>query len=1055
MLRINKLLSLLLLLTCGSILAQDPGQQQILAPSMVSGNVYDAATGAPVEGVSVVIPGSGATFTDSAGAFSIDVPSYMATLEIGGLGYQTNHVALRGRKVVKAYLYPEGYNSLNQDVDEYYMQRPYAYTPASVVTINVKDENWKQTGTSAETIFKGELPGLNVIKRSGVPGSGSNMFLRGYTSLYATNQPLIVIDGMIYDNKEYEGSVIPGYATNPLAFIDLNDVDDITLIKDGTSSIYGGRSANGVIMIRTNHASKMATNIDVTGYGGINYSPDNQIPLLGADDYRIYLSEMLQSKGLTSDSLARLPFLSTDMNNPSYYRYHNYTNWQNDIFRNSKIQGYNMKIRGGDDVALYALSIGYLNHEGIVKNTDYNRYSVRFNSDINVSSKLTVNSNISLVYNLHNLSPEGNNEKTINPINLSWRKAPFMYPRVVSSTGAISPILEDADVLGVSNPVAIVQNMDATSSNYRIFGSVNPNYQLSRNFVVSDLIGFTFDKIRENLFVPHLGVANDTISSGVVENMMGEMVERIFSLTNDLRVKYTRSFNLSHNLTAIGGIRNAVNKVQGDWGYGYNSPNDQSHSVGTGLPSMRTVNGYLGDWNWLTFYAKGSYNFQNRYFIDVNLALDGSSRYGQDANGVSLFSNKFGFFPSVAAAWLLSSEKFMSGADFINLLKLRISYGITGNDDIGNKSALRYYTSQNFLGAEGIVPGNLANTSLQWETVKKADAGIDLSVARERVNLTLDVYSNQTDNLLNFLPADQLTGFDSYLTNEGSFKSTGFDAGLNIRIVNGANFKWDVGATLSKYKTEITSFPGGAEGRITSIMGANILTRVGEPVGVFYGYKALGVFSTRKEAEASGLRALMPNTDLVPFSAGDVHFQDVNNDKVIDQQDMQIIGDPNPDMIGMFSSALSWKGLSLDAAFTFKYGGNVFNQVRYTLESMQNTDNQTPVVLNRWRSEGQVTDIPKAQWGDPIGNARFSDRWIEDGSYIRLKSITLSYKLPVMPQFINGLQIFVTGQNLFTWTNYLGMDPEFSFSETSLSQGIDIGLTPQPRSVSAGVRIGL
>jgi hypothetical protein len=291
-----------------------------------------------------------------------------------------------------------------------------------------------------------------------------------------------------------------------------------------------------------------------------------------------------------------------------------------------------------------------------------------------------------------------------------------------------------------------------------------------------------------------------------------------------------------------------------------------------------------------------------------------------------------------------------------------------------------------------------------------------------------------------------------YLDNNGTFTTTGVDLGLNIRILN-SRFKWDAGLLLTKYKTKIIEFP--EDKRVTSYYGANVLTETGQPVNQFYGYKTLGVFSSQEDATASGLRALMPNTELIPFAAGDVIFEDIDLNKIIDENDMQVIGDPNPDITGMFTSTLSWSGVTLDAGLSFSYGNDIFNHLRYRLESMQNADNQTPAILNRWREDGQETDVPRAQWGDPIGNSRFSDRWIEDGSYLRLSYVTLSYNIPVRLGFLNSLEVFASGHNLLTLTSYLGMDPDFCLSGYPLSQGIDIGLTPQYRSVYLGLKIGL
>ncbi len=495
-----------------------------------------------------------------------------------------------------------------------------------------------------------------------------------------------------------------------------------------------------------------------------------------------------------------------------------------------------------------------------------------------------------------------------------------------------------------------------------------------------------------------------------------------------------------------------INKTEGDWGIDYNTPNDQIRSLGNGVSSMREVDGYLGDWNWITFYASANYDYGHKYLATFNLALDGSSRFGNEAEGISAFGSTFGVFPSIATAWLLSSEPFLAEAGFLDLLKLRVSYGITGNDNIGNYTSTKFYISQNFLGSQGLIKGNLYNPALQWETNKKLNGGLDIAVFNQRLSFQVDLYQNRIENMINIIEASPLSGFNFYIDNEGSFTSSGLDLSLNGRVLNGG-VKWDLGIIVSKYKTNLVEFP--VERRITTIWGANIITEIGKPLNQFYGYKTLGVFATQAEAEASGLRALMPNTDLIPFSAGDVHFEDLDGNQIIDENDMQVIGDPNPDLTGMFTSSISWIGITLDAGLSFTYGNDVYNHLRYRLESMQNSDNQTPSVLNRWRGEGQVTHIPKAQWGDPIDNSRFSDRWIEDGSYLRLSYVSLSYNIPVKPRFVNSLEIFVSGHNLLTFTSYLGMDPDFSPSEATLTQGIDIGLTPQPKSVYIGIKIGL
>lgn len=1017
------------------------------AQKEVSGHVYNASTGDPIEGISISVKGFSSAITKEGGSFKLKIPNDMAVLKVGGLSYQTTEEAIKGRSNIDIYLHDFGYSNMYSEIDMSYWKSKKAYTTQSLTSVNAIETGWKMPSISPEKVFEGRIAGLNVFPRSGNLGIGSNIFLRGFSSMYATNQPLIIVDGMIFDNESYGTSNISGYRSNPLADISINDIESVSIVKDA-ASIYGAKAANGVIFIRTTHAYNMATKIEVSAYGGMNQTPD-QIPLLNAAQYRPYVNELLLSYGIDGNLISKIPFMIDDESYADYYRYHNDENWQEKVFADSYNQNYNLKITGGDDIALYALSIGYLMHDGIVKNTDFSRLNMRFNSDINITQKMKMNANIGVTNSQRNLMPDGLNYKT-NPYLLSLRKAPFLYERVRSSTGIITPNLEDADIFGVSNPVALTERMAAGNRNYRIFGSFNINYKFNDAFSISNLIGINFGKMRDNLFVPHLGVADETLDLGVASNEMGHRVERIFGLNNDLNIKYQKRFNHQHGITAMGGMRMGSYNTQEDSGTGYNSPNDEMRSVGTGNILLRKVGGYIGNWNWLTYYANAEYDFNMKYFLSVGTSLDASSRFGDEANGVSIFSKRFGFFPSVSSGWLISSENFMADIKKINLLKLRASYGLTGNDDIGNYTAKRYYQPQAFIGAQGLVAGNIGNPKLQWETNSKMNMGLDLIAFRERLNASFDFFRNKTDNMLNYVPLSSASGYSYFIENNGSFNSKGFDFTINGRIIN-SGVKLDLGLVFSNYKTEVTNL---AENEVVNtIAGANILTRVGKELNLFYGYQTNGVFTTTQEAQQSGLTALIDNTVLLPFGAGDVHFTDIDGNKIIDKNDQQIIGNPNPDFTGMVTTTISWKGISLDAGLSFTYGNDVYNQTRYMLESMQNFDNQTPAVLNRWRTEGQITDIPKSVLFDPIGNARFSDRWIEDGSFMRLKYVTLSYK--IHNKLIKNAEVFLTGQNLFTLTGYKGLDPEFSLSGSSLSQGIDIGMTPQTRSMFFGFRLGL
>lgn len=1020
---------------------------ETLLAKHVNGTVYDASTKLPIEGLKITAGNDSSVFTDSLGAFSIISPSTKITISASGMGYQAQIIPIKERSELVIYMHEENFPSKEQLFTDFYSPGPIALTNKSVSTISNTTNNWRNPGLSLEDAMGQKLNGLTIISRSGTPGIGSNMYLHGFSSLYGSNQPLIVIDGFVFDVPDADYTAITGYVSNPLSFVDNNDIENISLIKDA-SSLYGSQSGNGVIFITTRHSKDVATKIDFNILSGINYAP-KQIPMLESDDYRRYLTEILQTSGLSADSISSLPYMNDDPENKEYFKYHNNTNWQDQIFTEGSFQKYNLRISGGDAVALYTLSVGYTNHEGILRNTGFNRYNARFNADIKVSPRFLMNAGVSFANNEYQLKEEGL-VKT-SPIHQSLYKSPFLSTYVRGLYGISSPVLEDADIFGVSNPLAITDLLDATSDNYQIFGLFNATYKISKDFAISDQINIDFHKSRNNLFVPHRGITADTLDKGVAENEMAHQVTRLFNISNDMRIKYFHSFGYVHNVSATAGIRLRALKDEDDWGMAHNSPNDEMKTINTGSAIFRSTGGDMSDINRLTYYLASDYNYAQKYFVSANFVLDGSSLFGDEANGMNLHGNKFGIFPSVAFAWLASSESFMANIDAIDLLKARFSYGKAGNSDLSNYPSIKYYVSQNFLGSQGLVKGSLWNPTLQWEDVLKTNVGADLGILKNRVQVTFDYFSNSTKNMLNIIDADPQSGFSFYVDNNGSFESKGIDLSLFIRPIDGSNFKWDIALNYSKYRTKIIELP--VDKKISTVADAKILSEVGNSLGVFYGYKVLGVYSTQADAEADGLMAVLPNTDLVPFGAGDIKFDDKDGNHIIDERDMQVIGDPNPDFTGMLSNKISWKGISLEAVISISQGKDVFNHLRYQLESMKNTDNQTQAILNRWKIEGQITDIPKAQAGDPKGNSRFSDRWIEDGSYVRLKYLTLSYNVPFIPKYIRGIEVFVTGQNLITLSDYLGYDPEFSISGFSLAQGIDLGLTPQSKSVYAGIKV--
>jgi hypothetical protein len=386
-------------------------------------------------------------------------------------------------------------------------------------------------------------------------------------------------------------------------------------------------------------------------------------------------------------------------------------------------------------------------------------------------------------------------------------------------------------------------------------------------------------------------------------------------------------------------------------------------------------------------------------------------------------------------------------------LKLRASYGLSGNDDIGNYTARQTYVPQNLLGMEGLVRAGIANDQLQWEAVKKLNVGLDLAVLKERLQLSFDFYNNKTDKLIVYEQAPTASGFDYVISNSGGLKTTGLEASLSGRILNKKNYSWDAGVNIGKYKSSVTKLPD--DKIITNFSGATYITTVGSGPNEFYGHQANGVYQTDAIAATEGLSIRNADGSLTAFKGGDIRFTDLNGDKIIDDNDRMILGNPNPDFYGSFYNRVSYKRFTLNALFSFSVGNDVYNYTRAQLEGMSNAYNQTDAVRNRWRTNGQVTDIPKATWGDPMGNSRFSNRWIEDGSYLRLRTVTLTYDIRINSKFFKNASVYASGNNLVTFTKYKGYDPEFSATESIFGQGVDNTLEPQLRSVQLGFRVGL
>lgn len=1043
----------ILILLCEITVAQISTTE--LPKHTVTGTVLDAATNKPIPGANLEVPGVASAITDDNGQYSITMHHTEIILNITATGYQKREVSVRGRKNIDIVLNEENYQGASKIVhtpigDQSAIKSVYSW-------FGINENNLISVSPTPDNLLKTKASGLNVLTRSGTPASGSNFYLHGLNTMNAGSLPLFVVDGMPYENTYYSYSLIGNYFSNPLSSIDPRDIESITVLKDGTS-LYGTKGANGVILIKTLRSNSLETRINAVISSGIGFQR-SELPLLNSMEHKHLLAELYQ-KSLPDLSPATInnhfPFLNQNLpvkqpwgyeGNIDYYRYNANTNWQQQVLSPSVNQNLYLNVAGGDEVATYVLSLGYLNHEGMVKNTDFTRFNTRFNSEIKFSPKFKVLANMSFMYATKHLPNEGGSI-ALNPILASLVKAPFTASHIYNQEGKKSPNLEDADFWNLSNPYVLVNNNNnIVNINYRFFGSFEFIYNLNRHFNFASQFGLNFQKEREKSFYPSTGVAfiSDEFSVDIL-NESRHRVDRLFSLYSDTYLNYKNTFDHIHVLNVRAGFRYQDNAANNNYGLAFNTSSDEFKSLQYGASTLRNVGGGINDWKWTSIYANLDYSYQNKYFFNLQNAYDASSRFGVDVP-------KFLPFPSVGIGWLISNENFMQAQDGIDLLKVRANYGVSGNDDIGNYSGARYYYPYALVGQFGLVRTSLVNTELRPERLERLGLGIDLSVLAERVNIGIDLYSNTVNDMVLSVKPASISGSQTNVTlNAGKMRNTGFDINLNTRIINNQIIKWDLGFMVSGYKNKVLDL-GGNE-YYNDFLGATIQTKVGQPLGQFYGYKTNGVYATAAEATSEGLH-IREGLVLVPFRAGDMRFVNQNNDNVIDQNDRVVIGDPNPDLFGNINTRVKYQQFELSAIFIYSLGGDVFNYMRSQLESMSMPYNQFQTVINRWRKEGDVTNVPQATPGDRMGNARFSDRWIEDGSYMRLKNITLSYNLNINLPVIESCLIYITAENLLTLTRYKGLDPEFAAGANPLLLGIDPSVVPHSRTITAGIKLGL
>ena len=1016
---------------------------------VIRGRVVSATTGQPIAGtiISADDVEGYSTLTEENGTFKLNVPTFTTSVYINMPDYNPVRLGLQNtEQQLEVKLYPQSFSKeYGKDINvrNDYSTDDFTYTNS----VNIKEEVQKHLGAQVYS-----------ITRNGTPGVGNVMFVQGLNSLNVNAQPLVVIDDVIIDQQYGRTMLHEGFFNDILSTINPADIEKVTVIRNGTA-LYGAKGANGVILIQTRRSKSMATRITASVSAGVTLQP-KFISVMDAEQYRSYTSELLKT---TNTRNRTFKFLKEDPDYYYYTQYHQNTDWKDYVYRTAMTQNYGINIEGGDAVANYNLSVGYITQQSTLKYNDMDRLNIRFNTDISLSDRFNIRFDASF----------GNITRDIR--NLAYIKSPFMSPYSYGM-GRLSDTHYDIDQESylsealanyknynwkLGNPAAINEYSEAENKN-RLENSmlnltVTPKYRLTNNLTLSEHFSYNLVNTNEAFYIPINGTPSYYVGSigAYRDNEVRSLASKQNSVLSDTRLDWQNRYN-AHFIHLFGGARINWESYSMTSLLGYNTGNDKQPFLKSSLTNTNDF-GTSDNWNSLAWYAQAEYNYLGRYFLQANLTVEGSSRFGRDGGDLRVFDAAWGIFPGVQAAWIISNEPWMAKMKAINFLRLSAGFDVSGNDDIDYYAARSFFSASQFLNTiAGISFDGIGNTKIQWETTRRINVGLEANLFNNRLSIGLNGFRSTTDNLLTRQSLGFLSGLNQNWTNDGKLKNIGFDASAAVKVLALKDFQWEVGASVGHYKNEITQLPEGASFIDNEVYGATIRTQVGQAANLFYGHKSLGVFSTTAEADAASLFVLKENgIDRDYYKAGDIHFADLDGDHQITEADRTIIGDPNPDIYGNIFTTLSYKHLKLDLRFNYSLGNDVYNYQRSQLEGGSRFMNQTTAMLRRWQVEGQVTDIPQITFQDPLGNSRFSDRWIEDGSYLRLKTVTLSYDLPLRSEYLQGLQFWVQANNVFTLSKYLGSDPEFTMTSNVIGQGIDLGQISQSRSFVAGIKIKL
>ncbi|MCP9765438.1 SusC/RagA family TonB-linked outer membrane protein [Lacihabitans soyangensis] len=996
-------------------LAVSAQETKPLINSKLVGNIIDQKSKEPLVGATVQIKGTThAVTTDVNGKFYFQTgQKFPYTLVISFIGFKTKEEIVNEEAVTIQL--EEDQKLLNEVVVIGYGQLLKKDVTGSIESVN--SQSIKAVQTSLDRALQGTVAGVNVTQTSGQPGGGISVRVRGGSSIQGGNEPLYVVDGFPIYNSDQNAGVASGSNSNPLASINPSDIESITVLKDASSTaIYGSRGANGVVIITT---KKGKTNENRVSYD-VSYGVqklNKKLDLLDAKGFARLRNDALFD---SAPAKGKNQYLSEEQINALGAG----TDWQDETFRSAKTQNHQLSISGGSQRTRYAISGNYFNQDGIIKNTDFNRYSARINLDTDINSKVRFGLNLTGTKTTADLAPTGLVSAIISmPATATVFDANGNYT------------LRNPFENIFSNPIAALNKRINNSNAYRVLATTYGEYDIIDDLVLKVSFGTDIQNNRENSYLP------TSIFEGLALN--GEARIGYFnssSWLNENTLTYSKAIQNKHFFNILAGYTQQRNtrEIVSTGSQNFVTDALTYNALQSGNTPLTPVSS-SNTWALNSYLGRVNYNFEGKYFATASIRSDGSSRFG--------VNNKWGYFPSAALAWQVSKENFFSPLSAaINSLKIRASYGSTGNQEIGEYQSLSTLESVKYIFGDQIVtgfrPSRIANSFLGWEQTNQFDGGLDLGILKNRLFLTLDLYQKITSNLLLDVQIPYTSGHTSSLQNFGSVRNRGIEVGANTQLGSGA-FSWSSNFNIAFNKNEVIQIGNGA----SFYTFGNYIVKVGEPLGSFYGAVTDGVLQ-KADIETKG--KLTGNA--VP-KAGDRLYRDINGDGAFTTAaDRTTIGTAQPKFTGGFNNTFNYKGFELNVLFQGSYGNKILNGNGQSLELFNGQQNASIAALDRWTETNPSTTIPRAKL-DPA--PVFSDRYVEDGSFLRAKNVSLTYSLPkplLVKAKIEAVRIRLSGQNLWTLTNYTGFDPEVT-NGSSISPGTDSGIYPTSKTYSLGLNL--